>query len=241
MARQGEDTQARPALDETTVAAFLAAHPDFLVRHPELVHMLAAPSRFAAQADGASVVDMQTFMVGRLQADLARARRDQDHLIQSARSNLTSQGQIHEAVLAILDARDFEHFIHVVTSDFPLMLDVDAVTLCVEDSDGRGPSTTTGVFALEPGAVNALLGGERRIVLRAETGGDERLFGPAASLVRSDALVRLSPGRAAPQALLTLGSRERGRFHPGQGTELLAFLAGAVERELRRWLDLPPA
>ncbi|MEC9347229.1 MAG: DUF484 family protein [Pseudomonadota bacterium] len=239
MARQDED-KADTIPDEATVAAYLAENPDFLVRHPELVQLLDAPSRFAAQADGANVVDMQTFMVGRLQADLARARRDQVELIQSARSNLTSQGQIHEAVLAALDARDFEHFIHIVTSDFPLMLDVDAVTLCVEDREGHGASGTAGVYALEPETVNALIGGERRILLRPETRGDERLFGPAASLVRSDALVRLSLGRNAPHALMTLGSRERGRFHPGQGTELLGFLAGTLERQLRRWLDLPP-
>ena len=112
MARQDED-KADTIPDEATVAAYLADNPDFLVRHPELVQLLDAPSRFAAQADGANVVDMQTFMVGRLQADLARARRDQVELIQSARSNLTSQGQIHEAVLAALDARDFEHFVNL--------------------------------------------------------------------------------------------------------------------------------
>jgi hypothetical protein len=65
------------------------------------------------------------------------------------------------------------------------------------------------------------------------------LFGPqAASLVRSDALVRLKVSRHAPAGLLALGARRPGVFHPGQGTELLVFLGQVIEHVIRAWLDL---
>jgi len=40
-------------------------------------------------------------------------------------------------------------------------------------------------------------------------------------------------------ALLAFGSREEERFHPGQGTELLSFLARILTHAMRSWLDLP--
>jgi uncharacterized protein YigA (DUF484 family) len=69
--------------------------------------------------------------------------------------------------------------------------------------------------------------------------GDAMVFGPGAGLVSSDALLRLSISSTTPTALLALGAREPGQFHPGQGTELLTFLARVVESCIRGWLNLP--
>lgn len=237
--RPGKTPPDGPTEDE--VADFLARNPDFLNRRPELLRQIAPPSRFPEPApEGAEIVDMQGFMVSRLQQDLARTRDSHDELVQSARSNLTSQTLIHQAVLALIDARDFEELIHTVTHDLPLLLDVDAVSLCIE-ADGSPASATQGVYVLPVGGVDEALGADRRVILRERAEGTERFFGPAAALVRSDALVRLTPNSHAPVALLALGSRETGRFHPGQGTELLAFLAEVLERCLRQWLNLPAA
>lgn len=226
-------------LNEGDVAAYLEDHPDFLQRHPELIRRLAPPSRFEPSPEGAEVVDMQGFMVSRLQADLARYRDSQDELIQSARSNLSSQLQIHQAVLSVLEARDLEEFIHIVTRDLPLVLDVDALTICVENGGSIEPRHG-GLFVLRPGEIDEVFGEGRQVLLRERTEENDRLFGPAAALVRSDALVRLKLTGTAPAAMLALGSRQEARFHPGQGTELLSFLAEVVARCLRRWLDLPP-
>jgi uncharacterized protein YigA (DUF484 family) len=232
------DGKGTPLSDEEVIA-FLEANPDFLQRNPKLVRRLAPPSRFEEQEEGAEVVDMQGFMVSRLQADLAKVRDSQDELIQSARSNLSSQNQIHEAVLAVLEARDLEEFVHIVTRDLPMVLDVDALTLCAEASGGFEPKQG-GLFVLPKGGVDDVLGEERKVLLRENSEGNEKIFGPAAALVRSDALVRLTLSGTAPPALVALGSREAGRFHPGQGTELLSFLATVLEKCLARWLDLPP-
>lgn len=240
MSKQQTDDGEGTVLSDSDVIAFLEANPDFLQRHPALVRRLAPPSRFETQDEGAEVVDMQGFMVSRLQADLAKVRDSQDELIQSARSNLSTQNQVHEAVLAVLDARDLEEFIHIVTRELPLVLDIDALTICAE-AGSRFEPKNGGLFVLSKGGVNDVLGEGRKVLLRERSEGNEKLFGPAAALVRSDALVRLTLSGTAPAALIALGSREEGRFHPGQGTELLSFLAGVLERCLTRWLDLPPA
>ena len=77
------------------------------------------------------------------------------------------------------------------------------------------------------------------MLLRQNARGERAIFGAGATLVHSDALLRLKISPATPVGLLALGSRKEGRFHAGQGTELLGFLARAVEFSIRAWLDLP--
>jgi uncharacterized protein YigA (DUF484 family) len=76
-------------------------------------------------------------------------------------------------------------------------------------------------------------------MLRADAAPEESVFGGAASLVRSDAMVRLSIGSTAPAGLLAFGTRHPGFFNGNQGTELLTFLARVLEHCIRGWLDLP--
>lgn len=54
------------------VASYLRSHPDFLVRHPDLVTVLTPP----AAERGETVVDMQQFMLKRLQDEVRQIRRN---------------------------------------------------------------------------------------------------------------------------------------------------------------------
>ncbi|MBX6369123.1 MAG: DUF484 family protein, partial [Rhodospirillales bacterium] len=67
---------------------------------------------------------------------------------------------------------------------------------------------------------------------------DPGLFGSGAGLVRSAAFLRINVAEHAPMGLLCIGTRKPEKFHPGQGTELLGFLARALETTLGAWLDL---
>ena len=139
-------------------------------------------------------------------------------------------------MLAIVAAPTFEQLFQTVTTDLAVFLDVDAVTMAVE-SDARGPRPIVyGIHLLRPGTVDELLGAEKPAALDADTVGDPALFGGAAGLVRSQALLRLSFGKANPAGLLCIGTRKPGRFHPGLGTELLGFLARALSITIAQWL-----
>ncbi|MEE8203471.1 MAG: DUF484 family protein [Alphaproteobacteria bacterium] len=223
------------ALSDGQVIAFLRRHPDFLAKHPELLHVLTPPSH----VNGDGVIDMQTFIIERLRSEIARLKEQQNALVATSRSSRSSQAQVHGAVISMLGATTFEHLIEVVTVDFLRALHVDVVALCVENRGGTEPCTHTGVHCLKPGTVDAIMGRDRDIVLAAEATADERVFGSGAGLVRSEALVRLRLRRDGPCCLLALGSRQPGKFRDGQATELFAFLARALEHCLRAWLDLP--
>ena len=141
------------------------------------------------------------------------------------------------AVLALLAANSFEQLIQTVTTDFAILLDIDVVTLCIESSNGFARAPLPGLLLLEPGDVEALLGPTRDALLEDEVAGDAAIFGAGAGLVQSEALLRLNVANAPP-GLLALGTRRAGKFKPGQGTELLCFLAQTLGVTISQWLDL---
>jgi uncharacterized protein len=227
-----------PGLGDEQIADYLRRHPDFLLRYPELLAVLAPPSR----DDGNGVVDMQSFMIERLRAEVERLTERHHDLLDAGRKTLNRQGQVHDAVTALLSATTLEHLVEVITSDLPRLLNVDVVALCVEDRGDAGRRCgPNGITCLDGGAIDHVLGAGRDLQAGDDHGltDDERIFGAGTGLVRSAALARLTLGGTAPTALLALGSRRPDRFPAGQGGEPLGFLARVLEHCLRAWLGLP--
>jgi uncharacterized protein YigA (DUF484 family) len=226
-------------LDEATadqVAAYLRAHPDFLVQRPDLIQALTPPSRHR----GGSVVDFQHFMLERLRTDNVKLREQRQELVNIARNNLNQQARVHAAVLSMLEAQTFEQLIQVITSDLAVRLDVDVTMLIVESNGEDIPHVhRSGVRVVEAGSVDRWIG-SRETLLRNNIQGDPDIYGSAAGLVRSEALVRLRVSSETPVGLLAFGSRDPSALNEGQGTELVSFLARTIERCIQAWLDLPP-
>ncbi len=236
MTRDSSETNQTPEPTAEQVVAYLRAHPDFLSRHPQAIDLLQLPSRDM----GEGVVDFQSAMIQRLRLDVDGHSSRHRELLDTSRANLSIQTRIHECVLAELDARSFEQLIQIISTDFAVLLDLDIVTLCIEAEAGNIEAEyTQGLWVLAPGSVDAVLGADEFMILRADIEGDEAIFGGGASLVRSEALVRLEISTATPPALLAFGSRDADKFHPNQSTELLGFLAAATESVIRGWLTLP--
>lgn len=216
------------------VIAYLRANPDFLERHPDALHLLRAPSR----DNGDRVLDFQHFMLERLRRDLEEVQDAHKNLIALSRGNLASQCRVHKAALRMLKATSFEHLLQVVTTDLAVLIDVDVVTLGIESTAARTTRLPLpGIHLLRAGMVDHLLGADRDVLLCTDIRGEAALFGGAAGLVRSQALLRLSFGRTGPVGLMCIGTRKPGTFHPGLGTELLSFLARAVEITIAQWLE----
>ncbi|HEX3954922.1 MAG TPA: DUF484 family protein [Stellaceae bacterium] len=231
-------TRAEPAVETSArdVIAYLRRHPDFLDRHPEALRLLRAPTREV----GERVLDFQHFQIERLRRDMARVNLEHRTLLAASRGNLASQGRVHKAAVAILAASSFEMLLQTVTTDLAVLLDVDAVTIGVEsEAAPAGRLRTQGIHLLKAGMVDALLGAERPAIFHADAAGDPVLFGGAAGLVRSQALLRMSFGRGSPMGLLCIGTRQPGRFHPGLGIELLSFLARVLGITISQWLNPP--
>jgi uncharacterized protein YigA (DUF484 family) len=77
------------------------------------------------------------------------------------------------------------------------------------------------------------------VLLQSDIGGLEAIYGGGANLVQSQALLRVDISMDTPPAILAFGSRDPKMFQPGQGTEMVSFMARVVERAFRSWLNLP--
>lgn len=215
------------------VADYLRKHPDFLIEHPDLVWVLTPP----AQRSQDGVVDMQRYLVERMRTDLAKITAAQAELIATSRGNLATQGRIHAAVLAVLTAKSLPHCIVTIAVDLPMHLEVDAIGLGFESLEHVPAGETAQNLRILPrGTVDRLMGERRDILLLADEPGDSSIYGGAATLVHSQALLRLQLKRDMPPGILAFGARVPSKFHSGQGTELLNFLGRAVEAALCGWL-----
>jgi len=223
-------------LDENEVLAFLARNPDFLARNPDVLALMAAPGRWS----GDGVVDMQQFLLDRRSEEMAELRDAAEHVIETSRTNMSVQMRTHGAVLSLLAARSWEDMLRIVTQDWTLLLDVDAVVLGLEagaDADTR--FLEPDVNRLEPGFVNHVLDGGQEVRLFRQIADDGTLFGAAAGVVHSAAVARIHAGNVWPAGLLALGARDD-VFQPGQGTEMISFLCRVLESCLARILDPDP-
>ncbi len=220
-------------ISDAEVASYLRTHGDFLNRHPDLLRVLTPPAFYK----GKGLLDLQAFMIERLQVAVREGGEREDALLGAARSNLVSQGRIHAAVLALFEARGFGELIETVTTDLATRLDVDVAALCIEAGPGESArASQTGIRVLEEGAVEGIVGRGRECLLGSDSPAGGELFGAAATLVRSQALVRVRIRGEGPAGLLALGSRNPDRFHSGQGTELLVFLGATLGLSIRGWL-----
>jgi uncharacterized protein len=225
---------ARQNIEARDVLAYLRRHPEFLDDHPEALRLLRPPGREV----GDGVVDFQHFLYERQRREINRINLEYRNLITVSRGNLASQTRVHKAALAVLAAPSFSQLLQIVTTDLAVVLDVDVVTIAVENIAGIAPRLNTqGVHLLEAGTVEEWLGPDKAVIYEADVTGDPLLFGGAAGLVRSQALVRLRFGRETPTGLLCIGTRKPGRFHPGLGTELLGFLGRVVGISIGLWLN----
>ncbi len=220
-------------VDEAAVLEFLARNPDFLARHPDVLAGMAAPGRWS----GDGVVDMQQFLINRRESEMDELRDAAQDVIETSRSNMSVQTRTHGAVLSLLNARAWEDVLRVVTQDWPLLLDVDAVSLGFEVTAGPDERLMQNdIRRLPLGYVDRVLEGDTEVGLFRQISDDGTLFAAAAGLVNSAALARIHAGPGWPTGLLALGGRVD-TFHPGQGTELLSFLSRVLESSLARIME----
>lgn len=217
------------------VIAFLKANPKFLQNHPQACDYLIPPKA----VDGKKVADFQSFMIQRLKDDKQQVMNTTRELVENARNNMNNQQRIHSAILRLLEARSFDEFIQIITMDLSTMLDTDISVLVVESNGHDIPHIhTSGIRVVPKGTIDKWMDGEN-VLLQSGIGGIEAIYGGGATLVQSQALLRVDISMDTPPAILAFGSRDPMAFQPGQGTEQVSFLARVVERAFRQWLNLP--
>ena len=217
--------------------------PEMILEDRDLMRALIAANE---RAMGANIVDLRGIAMERLEARLDRLEDTHRSVIAAAYENLAGTNQIHRAVLKMLEPANFEEFLTNMGTEVAGILRVEAVRLALETHDDAAGSDDPAVrrlgtvLSVTPvGFVDRYMEGQggRTVILRRSGPETAALYGPAAEVVRSEAAMRLDLGPGRLPGMLALGSSDAHQFRTNQGTDLLAFFAGAFERAMRRWLS----
>ena len=228
-----EETPAMP-LSSDDIVAYLRDNPDFLQKNPEACDLLIPPK----PVKGKGVADFQSYMIERLKADKEDFVETTKEIVANSRANMNNQQRVHAAVLRVLEAENFDDFIHSITMDIATILDVDIAVLVVEGDGTSIPHIQTSGIRIIPEGTTAKWMPDTDIILQDDITGSEAIYGGGANLVRSQILLRVDISMETPPALLAFGSRDPNMFSEGQATDQILFLARVIERSFRTWLKI---
>jgi len=238
------DTLVKKNIDITAdqVREFLKRHPDFIGDNPDVVADLAAPERDL----GNGIVDFQHYMLKNLQKDSKALKSRYDVLVDFCRDNMSVQAQVHQAALRLIRTRSLEQLLEALTQDLVGLFDVDVVRMAMESEvrfdTSFGEQNYSGIVFVGPGMIDAALGNRKNVLLvedcmKTPPPGFEEIFADCEAMIASCAILRLDLEMVDRNVILAFGVRHANRFHPGQGIELLHFLAQIVAHQLDRYLS----
>lgn len=222
--------------DTEKVFLYLKKNPDvlkkFITENPETVNKLSFPSE-----NSKGTTDFHAFRAQKAQKELTRLKDRNRMLIQTSTDNMESQQQIHQLALDILSATSIQHLLKTLRSYLNDQMDVDYTHLCLLE-DAPLPEkirnahqrvtrqTFDSIFAdsSEPVVLRTLYEQE-----------DKKIHGDWADNAASDGLLRIQTPQGTDMGFLALVSGQRERFHPGQGAELLTFIARILGHVMEDW------
>lgn len=193
------------------------------------------PVRIMLPLGMGTVINFEDRAVAHLRARVAAAEEANQDLIAFARGHSGAVSSIHEAVLAAVESEGFDHLIHIVTQDWPQILGLDAVAVALFVGDKGMRADASGMQFVDPRLIERSIRSFDGVLLRGVKRGHP-LFGPACSLIRAEALIRLESEPPLPRGLLALGQRSGQGFETRHGSELLVFLGRVLTRCMGRWL-----
>lgn len=167
-------------------------------------------------------------------------------LVDYCRENLSTQGQVHKAVLKLVHARNLEQLLEIIAIDLPIIFDVDVVRIAMESEiaidTAFGEECYSGMVFVDVGTTDTLFGAQRNVICSADAHAEmpfnfRQVFVDCDGLIESCALIRMRPENIDKDIILALGSREKERFKSGQSAEALHFLAQVVSLQLDNYLE----
>ena len=199
---------------DDAVAAYLAADPEFFLRHPELTARLRLPH---GPEGTLSLVEHQ---MGLLRAQVEGERRLLAQLIARARDYEALAGRLHGLMLQLITAPDRAALEALLSDALRREFEAEAVSLVFDaeaDEAGIGPAIANeGAAGIEASARCGPLDPDHAAILFADAGVG----------IRSAALI---PVHTPTQAgLLAIGSTDPERFGPDMGTDHLDRLGELV-------------
>ncbi|GMU46658.1 MAG: hypothetical protein AMXMBFR26_14400 [Porticoccaceae bacterium] len=216
--------------DDTGVADYLRAHPDFFERHPEVLEQLQLPHQSGAAI---SLIERQVSVLRERNLDM---RQRLNALLTTARDNDKLFEKTKRLVLALLEAHQLSEVVDALYHSLAADFDVPFYNLVLLGEATALPASGARVVGLDEAqqSIGALLRGNRAIcgILRREE--LQFLFGDDAARVGSVAAVPLYRGRVF--GVLAIGHGDPNHYRSSMGTLFLSYIAEVLNRVCPRLL-----
>ncbi len=219
------------ASPEDSVVSYLEQHPDFFVRHPDLVTQLRIPHECG------EAVSLITHQVQVLRDRNRQYTRRLDELVRVARDNDRLSERLHRLTLDLLDSGDLDGVLQALKDGLREHFDADMVSVRLFDRDKLQAEHQDFVAPEDSNLSHfrRFLGEERPICGTLAAEQIQFLFGDSATKVASAALIPVCDRQV--MGLLAIGSYQPDRFHVSQGTVFLRQLGQLAGRALRPHLS----
>lgn len=214
------------------VLNYLRDHPDFLKQYPESLEYLQAPKK----DNGKGVADFQHYLVEKLRADRAAVMDTTREIVEISRNNMQNLARIHQAVINVLECETINEFAQVLTTDICNTLDIDLAAFVFEANTLVTPYVNLpGIRLVPEGTIDSWMNGDTHL-LENNIHGVEEIYGGGATLVRSQAVMRLDVTTTISPSVIAFGSRDPEMFSPHQAVEMVEFLTRVIEKSIKRIL-----
>lgn len=214
------------------VLDFLRDNPDFLKDNPEIFEYqnLIEPKKEKG------IADFQSYLVQKLRADREAVMDTTREIVEISRTNMQNLTRIHEAVLSVLNCEKIDEFAQILTTDICNILDIDLAAFVFETDRAIAPYVNLpGIRLVPEGTIDSWMQGDTHL-LESHIHGVEEIYGGGATLVRSQAVMRLDVTTTIPPSVIAFGSRDPEMFTAGQAVEMVNFLTRTIEKSLQKIL-----
>jgi len=219
--RAEKDRGPAEIIAEEAVAEYLAVHPEFFERHPDLVAKLRVPHSTG------QVVSLIEHQVGVLRGQLQTERQWLAQLIERARDFEALSARLHDLSLRLIAAQDLEQVETVLHETLCRQFDAEAVTLKLFPLKSDASADSDPKIA----AFIQFLDREHSLCGLLDPEHNGILFGERSEAIGSAALIPIRTDDRS--GVLAIGSRDRRRFDAGMGTDLLDRFGKIVSQKLR--------
>ena len=212
---------------EQEVVEYIAAHPNCLANHPEiLAQCFAAAKPKNLGTDQEKIVDLSPALAARARNEARRLRLAHKSLLSVAAENMVSWKRLHYATLALLTSTNLSELCHVISDEFPAIFDVHRSVLIIESETEMASIEAAGAEAHPAKLINSALQGHTIYLGIPNDAGAALLKSKTPSI----ALIRLPDQLPDPvsKCFLLLVGNHSASFKPDLGSDLLVLLAEMI-------------
>ncbi|MEW5790998.1 MAG: DUF484 family protein [Pseudomonadota bacterium] len=220
------------SVESQAVLEFLQIHRDFFLDHPELLLDLNIPH--VGRGESVSLIERQVEVLRGRCAQLENQLQD---LLEVARENDRLSERMHHFAQGLLEAEDLDALLDAILARLSEDFRVEHIALRLRQPDwmidAERPEWVARV-TLQP-FLDLLPMARPKVGVELDAAHKEVLFGRAAGMVRSVALLPLHAGDTF--GLIALGSRDPERYEARAGTLILGRLGELATAALGKWMQ----